>query len=76
MYNIQKPENRTKAIKYDDVIISNICTLISKGYTNKEIADTLGIDISDKNNIDKFWHFMKRIRDRKSYTYISDNYDW
>lgn len=75
-YNIPEKEFRSKAIVYSNDQIHDICKLISMGCSNRQIADKLNIDISTKKLSDKYYKFIKRIRNRESYTSISSNYIW
>lgn len=73
-YNIPNKEYRDEAIHYDDAIIKEVCNRIANGASNREIANWLGIDMENYKERDKFYHFIKRIRDKKTYTKISNKY--
>ncbi len=75
-YNIPNKEYRTKQNEYSDTIIHLICRMIQENKTTRCIAEYLNIDISNKKNIDKFWHFIRRIKIRETYTEISCLYNW
>ena len=73
-YNIPNKEYRSKAKVYTDDEINLICKMISNNKSLKEIADALDVDLSIDKEYDKFSHFIKRIKDKKTYTNISNNY--
>lgn len=73
-YNIPNKEYRSKAINYSDNDIHKICSLISKGYSLKELAIEFGIDYNNRKEQDKFRHFVDRIKRKETYTYISNQY--
>ena len=75
-YNIPKPEHRCKSAHHTYEQIESICKCIQNGMTNREIASLMGIDLSNRYEVDKFWHFVTRIRKRETYTNISSKYDW
>lgn len=71
MYDIPDSEYRSKQITYTEEDIYKICELIKSNKTTREIAEIMNIDISTKKDIDKFWHFIRRIKNGISYTNIS-----
>ena len=73
-YNIPNKEYRSEAIHYDDKTIENICKLICKDVKYRDMANELGIDISNRKDYDKFAHLVRRIKNKKTYSRISDNY--
>ena len=75
-YNIPDKEYRTKQHEYSDAVIHLICRMIQEGKNVRSISEYLNIDISNKKNIDKFTHFIRRIKIRETYTEISCNYNW
>lgn len=75
-YNIPEKESRKKAILYTDEQIHLICKMIQDGCSSKEIYTVLGVDRSTKNESDKFYKFIMRIRRRQTYTHISKDYKW
>lgn len=75
-YNIPNKEYRSDFIIYTEMEIRKICKLLEQGLDNKEISNIMNIDTSNYKSYDKFRHFIKRIKERKSYTEISKNYKW
>lgn len=75
-YDIPETEYRTPMIIYSDERINNMCQLLELGKSTREIAEILDIDISNKNKIDKFWHFIRRLKNRISFTEISKHYNF
>lgn len=76
LYNIPEKEYRGTFNVYTDEQIHNICNMIQSGYSNRDIALYLNIDMDNKNDSDKFYKFIMRIRRRETYTHISNNYNW
>lgn len=76
LYNIPEKEYRSIAIKYTSEQIHSICKLIEEGYSNRDIANLMNIDISENKLYDKYLKFILRIRRRETYTDISKNYNW
>lgn len=76
LYNIPKSNSRSIQNVYTNEQIHSICKYIELGLTNRQICEKMNIDISNKKLIDKFWHFISRIRKRVSYVDISKNYNW
>jgi hypothetical protein len=73
LYNIRY--NKRKSMNSHAKYIDDVCYLISNGTDNfKDIAKELNIDISSKNEYQKFFNFIKRIKNKKSYKDISDKY--
>lgn len=73
-YNIPNKEFRSKAIHYSDEQVEFICSMIKNNCSLKQISDAINVDISDKKEYDKFAHFIRRIKDKKTYSRISNNY--
>lgn len=76
LYDIPEKEYRSPAINYSNEQINTICRMISEGYSNRYISYYLNIDMNDKKESDKFYKFVTRIRNRQTYTHISQYYNW
>lgn len=65
-YNLPKPQKCTNFSEY----VIPVCELLEKNLTNREIVANLNI----KNDVDTFYRFINRIRNRKVYNQITKNY--
>lgn len=74
-YNIQKPKG-LRAHLFTDGQIHIICKLIASGYDSFYILNELGIDIDsfDKNKRTNILKSINSIRNKKAFTYISNQY--
>ena len=73
-YNIPNKEYRSKAIHYSEEEIRKICKLISEGYPCYKIAEIMNIKFTPQTEADKFRHFVNRIKNKKTFVNISDDY--
>lgn len=73
-YNIPNKEYRSKAIFYSEEEIRKICELINEGYSCPEIAKIMGIKFTPKKEADKFRHFINRLKNKKTFVNITDDY--
>ena len=74
-YNIQKPKGLRDKLFTDDQL-HIICKLISQNYDSFYILNELGIDINsfDKNKRTNILRSINSIRNKKTFTYISNKY--
>lgn len=73
-YNINHREN---SYKYNwKSMVEPVCDLLEKNFTTREIADTLKFDTSVSLERQKFWKFVKRIREKNTYVNISKKYNF
>lgn len=71
-YNIS---SRKYEYMYDwSRLVKPTCEMLSDGFTTRAIADVLNFNTTKVGDRQKFWHFVSRIKRRKTYTDISDNY--
>lgn len=73
-YNIPNKEYRTEAIHYSDEVVNKICEFICQNMRYRDIAKELNINLETDKEYDKFAHFVRRIKDKKTFSRISDNY--
>lgn len=73
-YDIHHRKNKYK-YNWKSMVVS-VCDLLEKNLTTREIADTLNFDTSETLERQKFWKFVKRIREKESYVNISENYNF
>ena len=66
----QKGELNPSVVHTEEEVIQ-VCDLLEKGLTSKQILTQLGFEISVKNI-----SWIESIRQRKTWTYISINYHW
>jgi len=73
-YNIPNKEYRSPQIQYTTDQIKQICELLTEGYSTPQIATKFNIDLSNNKERDKFQHLVQRIKNKTSFTQISDEY--
>lgn len=73
-YNIPNKEYRTKEIHYSEDDIRKICTYINEGLSCPEIANKMNIKFTPKKEADKFRHFISRLKNKKTFVNITNDY--
>lgn len=71
-YNIK---NKNLVKNHDDDIIREVCRLLEKGYSTKQIRITLGVT-GDVQTVRRFGSFIRSIYRRRSHKEISKDYKW
>ena len=73
-YNIESKSNNYN-YNWKDYVVP-VCKLLEKDFTTREIADQLEFDTSIELERQKFWKFVKRLRERETYDNITQKYDY
>ena len=73
-YNIDRVSYHRPKVSYSEQDIINICELIAKGYSNRDICKVLGLDEREGAIHSNVMETLQRIRKKKNYKNISDQY--
>ena len=73
-YNIDRVSYHRPKVSYSEQDIINICELIAKGYSNRDICKMLGLDGREGAIHSNVMETLQRIRKKKNYKNISDQY--
>lgn len=73
-YNIDRVAYYRPKVSYSEQDIINICELMGKGYSNRDICNMLALDKREGAIRDNVMASLQKIRNKKSYKKISDQY--